>query len=288
MLPIQHVVIPFDFSERAVAMTGYALATATHYQARATILHVLQVPPAVPSSPFPEAYGLLGVTDELIQKQEERLLTFEFPFPVPASVRRVTIRGEASDTILQWCKANDASLIAMPTRGHGALRRFLLGSVTAKILDRSELPVLTGAHLQDHLPSLPIRKVMCAVDLSAHSAKTLAFASQLAQDWQAELHVSHSIEVEDMKVALNFGSEWEQNAMNTARERLHVLRDDLKIACDVHVKVGEPAKVIPHLAESLGADILVVGRSMKGKAEGFLRTNAYALIREAPCPVLSI
>lgn len=268
-------------------MARYALAVAEHYRAGATILHVLQIPPAVPSSPFPEAYGLLGVTEDLIHKQEERLLTFEFPFPVSPSVRRVTVRGEASETILQWCKANGANLIAMPTRGHGALRRFLLGSVAAKILDRSEFPVLTGAHLPDHLPSLPIRKVLCAVDLSPHSAKTLAFASQLANDWAAEFHISHAVEAEDVKHALQFGSEWEPKAIETARERVHILTNDLKTAGDVHVKVGQPAKVIPKLAESLGADILVVGRSMKDKVEGFLRTNAYALIREAPCPVLS-
>jgi nucleotide-binding universal stress UspA family protein len=242
----------------------------------------------VPASPFPEAYRLLGVTEDLLERHEERVRTFEFPFPVPSSVTRVTVRGEAADAILQWSRENDVSVIAMPTRGHGPLRRFLLGSVSAKVLDSSELPVLTGAHLYEHPPSAKVSKVLCAVDLSAHSEKTLRFAADFAKDMDAELHVCHSIEVDDMKEALNFGTEWEQHAVAKAKDRVHAMQQDLQLVCEVHVRVGEPSKIVPHIAVNLGASILVVGRSVRGRLEGFLRTNAYALIRESPCPVLSI
>ena len=36
----------------------------------------------------------------------------------------------------------------MPTHGLGKLRRFILGSVTAKVLHDLEAPVLTGAHVE--------------------------------------------------------------------------------------------------------------------------------------------
>ena len=36
------------------------------------------------------------------------------------------------------------------------------------------------------------------------------------------------------------------------------------------------------------ADVLVIGRSPSAGLAGRLRTNVYALIRESPCPVVSV
>jgi len=38
----------------------------------------------------------------------------------------------------------------------------------------------------------------------------------------------------------------------------------------------------------LPADLLVIGRGSASGVFGRLRTNAYAIIRQSPCPVLSI
>ena len=35
-------------------------------------------------------------------------------------------------------------------------------------------------------------------------------------------------------------------------------------------------------------DLIVIGRSMDHSLFGRLRTNAYAVIRESPCPVVSV
>lgn len=288
MQAVKHIVVPFDFSERATAMVGYALRIAERFRAKATILHVLEVPPDVPVSPFPDAYRLLGVTEDLIHQHEKRLRSFEFPFSVPQDVKRLVIRGEAANAILEWSHHNHADLIAMPTRGHGVLRRFLLGSVCAKVLDGAEAPVITAAHTRELATGGEIRKVLCAVDLTDHSAKTLRYASDFCGELGAELHVAHSVEVDDMREALNFGTEWEHKAIERAKERIHTLQGRLDVVCDIHIRVGEPVKIVPHLAETLGADLLVLGRSVKGNAGSFLRTNAYALIRESPCAVLSV
>jgi nucleotide-binding universal stress UspA family protein len=293
LLPLNHLLLPFDFSERSTAMIRYALELARRYQARATILHVLDVPPAIPDSPLPDAFALLGMTEELQERMHERLMNHQFPFDVPDTVRRLTMRGVASETILRCAQELDASLIAMATRGRGGLSRFLLGSTVAKVLDRCTLPVLTGTHLDEDDLSKGFARILCAVDLESHSAATLEAAGKLARDLGAELHLGTAIEVEDMKVALNFGSDWERYALERARDRLHELQSQTNIDCALHARIGEPSKVIPHLAASLHPSLMVIGRSVKGNGPmerigGMLRTNAYALIRESPCPVLSV
>ncbi len=40
----------------------------------------------------------------------------------------------------------------MPTHGYGPFRRFILGSVTAKVLHDADCPVWTGVHLEEAPP----------------------------------------------------------------------------------------------------------------------------------------
>ena len=48
------------------------------------------------------------------------------------------------------------------------------------------------------------------------------------------------------------------------------------------------AKVICAAAARVQADALVIGRGSAAGLFGRLRTNAYAIIRQAPCPVVSV
>ena len=51
---------------------------------------------------------------------------------------------------------------------------------------------------------------------------------------------------------------------------------------------GEIIKAVARQASELSADLLVIGRSTTGTLLGRLRTQAYGLIRESPCPVVSV
>jgi nucleotide-binding universal stress UspA family protein len=46
------------------------------------------------------------------------------------------------DGIIEGAKANGCDLIVMGSRGHRALERFLLGSVTSSVVSQSTIPVL--------------------------------------------------------------------------------------------------------------------------------------------------
>jgi len=46
--------------------------------------------------------------------------------------------------------------------------------------------------------------------------------------------------------------------------------------------------VVCRTAERVQADLLVIGRGSAAGIFGRLRTNAYAIIRQSPCPVVSV
>ena len=62
-------------------------------------------------------------------------------------LRRVVYEGDPEAQIAAFAQAEDVQLIVMPTHGYGVFRRYLIGSVTAKVLHDVSCPVLTGAHI---------------------------------------------------------------------------------------------------------------------------------------------
>jgi len=73
-----------------------------------------------------------------------------------------------------------------------------------------------------------------------------------------------------------------------AKERLHKLQQTVGAQAEFFVERGEPPKALRFVAGKLGADLLVIGRSSEAGVFGRLRANAYAIIRQAPCPVISV
>ena len=50
--------------------------------------------------------------------------------------------GAADEKIIEYAKEQEIDLIVMSTHGYGGLRRFLLGSVTDRVVRSSDVPVL--------------------------------------------------------------------------------------------------------------------------------------------------
>ena len=76
----------------------------------------------------------------------------EFP-----NASRETCEGEAASRIVAFAKSHDIDLIMMPTHGLGPFRRFLIGSITAKVLHDAHCPVWTGVHMEAAPPREAIK-----------------------------------------------------------------------------------------------------------------------------------
>jgi len=54
------------------------------------------------------------------------------------------------------------------------------------------------------------------------------------------------------------------------------------------IKPGSVAEVLHEAALKYAANLIVIGQGSLHKLMGRLRTSAYAIIREAPCPVVRV
>ena len=138
--------------------------------------------------------------------------------------------------------------------------------------------------------SLNIKKILVAVDLSAHSAETAAYAAALAEPFGAHLtllHVCSPKEVagETSSKDCGFGDPViapEKELENLAKKIRRTYPE-----CSAYVCVGDPADKIVMMADILRADLILTGSrhpTFLGRLLGLDQPSR--IVHRAPCPVL--
>ena len=290
MQSISRILVPVDFSDRVLAMLPYVKLLASRYDAEIALLHVLNPFYAIP------AMGMSGpvmfpVPESIFQNMSEQLEKFPVTELQGAKVKRFVYKGDPVSQIVAFAQAEGVQLIAIPTHGHGVLRRFLIGSDTAKILHDASCPVLTGVHMEE--PSSPktakLSSVLCALDLMPRSQEILAYASQLASDCHARLGIVHVITPPNPGALLLLSPEFTMEIDKMARQDIERLQGAVRAVVEgVYIEEGQVGRTVSSVATSIGADLLVIGRRPQDGSPGNLTTNAYTIIRESPCPVISV
>jgi nucleotide-binding universal stress UspA family protein len=277
MQTLSRILLPVDFSERSVVATHYAATLACHFHSELVVTHVL-APPQYEFGAVDVAGAMLAeLCRDRVQQANNDLAEFMAAELAGIDVRRLVIEGDPASSIVDFAHKEHCDLIVMPTHGYGPFRRFILGSNTAKVLHDADCPVWTGVHIENAPATVPvpIGSILCAVDLGPQSAKALAWAATLAREFGARLTLLHAMPCgPDIQLA--------------AGEELRMLQGEAGSDAEVVLETGEPSKVICDAAARLRADVLVIGRGSAAGVFGRLRTNAYAIIRQSPCPVVSV
>jgi nucleotide-binding universal stress UspA family protein len=202
---------------------------------------------------------------------------------------RLTLEGDAGRTIADYAAKEKVDLIMMPTHGYGHFRRFLLGSVTAKVLHDSQCPVWTSAHVSEPSASSPgYSQMLCALDLTPTSLPLLQWASEFAREQGATLKLVHAIPAAAPAGLDIEGGIFRGALFKMATQELAKLQEQAGTNLEIALAGGDVAAVVRQTAEEDRADLVIIGRGVMQAALGRLRTNVYAIIREATCPVLSV
>jgi nucleotide-binding universal stress UspA family protein len=291
---VSKILVPVEFSERCRGAVRYAEALACRFHAGIVLLHVVPPPYAVYGGAG-EAAAYSNIDDilaERVSAAQNQLHLFRRELTPDLPVRTELREGDPARVIVEYAHADNFNLIVMPTHGYGPFRRFLIGSVTAKVLHDVDTPVWTGPHLEQapESKSFDLQRVVCAIDLGEHSAAVLRWASSMASSSGADLTVVHALPASAEGVGgMSFDPDWRADRAHDARGRIEQLQKELGVpAARIDIEVGEPAAALTRVAADAGAGLMVIGRSVAGGVLGRLRANAYAIIRESPCPVVSV
>ncbi len=144
---------------------------------------------------------------------------------------------------------------------------------------------------------LPIRRILVPTDFGDSTAPAVRLAAELADKFAAELILLHV--VQDLALAMPDavmptpvpGPDLGQliEAGKTGLTNL-VARENLaRLNPRMEVRVGSPVAEIVAAASDLKADLLCVGtHGRTGLAHLLLGSQAERIIRESPCPVLTV
>jgi nucleotide-binding universal stress UspA family protein len=288
-----HILFPVDYSERAESIVPFVLYYAGMFNARITLLHVVLPPTIV----YPLETAWTTSTEELETYRKlggERLEAFaQHHFSQFGDWNLVTTIcdiGDPAYTITQAAKERGAALIMMPTHGRGPFRSLLLGSVTAKVLHDTTCHVWTNAHLEQITPESAVRlqTILCAIDLDQESVTVMKTCADVAQVARAQVRLVHAVPSPEAGLEHYFDNEYREDLTAQARDKITSLQQEAGTAYELTVDSGSVSHVIKRAAERFSADLTVIGRGGIQRRFSRLHTNVYSVIRDSPCPVLSL
>nr|BFD95692.1 universal stress protein [Kitasatospora sp. Xyl93] len=271
------VVVGYDGSPESLAATEWAAHEARR---RGCPLDVLQAWPWPRQDVVGSEETYRHAMDQLAFRTEE-LRPLAGPGPVTSSIVP-TDPAEALEAA-----GNSAALLVLGSRGLGAVRGFLVGSVSQEVLRRAGCPVvLVRAEAAE-----PEGPVLVGLDLAHPMDDVLAFAFDAAIRRRAPLRVVHiwspPVSSEYMALQAVGGLKGELSAVERTRfaEQLDPWRErhpEVSVTADLIQGSRSTALV----DAATGARLLVIGRRIRRTLLGaHLGPVAHAAIHHVHCPV---
>jgi nucleotide-binding universal stress UspA family protein len=185
-----NILVPTDFSDLSRVAIRYAIKMANKMEGNVTLLHVLThiVQPTRASMRF--RVKALEKELELIAKEDFTAILEEVEKlnKTGHPVKHKIVKGQSfNDTVKRLAKKHRAGLIVMGTHGASGLKRIVLGSNTASMVEISHVPVLA---VPEDATYKTFKNVVFATNLDQFD-KELKIMLPYLKVFDATLHVLH-------------------------------------------------------------------------------------------------
>ncbi len=288
MLNIKKIFLPVDFPNTSLRVIHQAATLVHHFHSEILMLHVVTAQSHAAGVPQGRSelanWDMLAEIVRRAQKNRDQTLGPELN---GLTIQRMFANGDPAQAIVETAQQEKVDLIMMPSRGY-TFNQFLLGSVTAKVLQVAECPIWTGPHAEDSpAQKFAIRNVLCAVDFNSQDRKSVSWAAQMAAEFGAGLTLAHvTAGVEFWGPGGSYvNPRWKGELVSDASQHIAELQQAMGTKAEVFIGSGDTPKVLSQAVKETKADLLVNGCYPYG---GNLRTHGYAIIRAVPIPVLSV
>jgi len=290
---IRRILWACDFSASSGRALDQAVSWAGLFGAEITALHVL---PAT----LPPSGGLLSVPNPaLLDPRLKSTLRRDLErFLEPARSARVSTSldlrvGKPAEEISRMAAELPADLVVMGAHGRSLVERWVLGSVTERVLRRAPCPVLVVPGRAVTRPRAA-NTILCATDLSESAAEGLRYAACFARAGRSRLLLVHVLEGAPARGRVKQGTWPEAWAVVAAKARDRLLTDLARERRTEEpgraiVSGGRPAAEILRLAQEKGVRLIVLGA--RGSGLGALNpfgSTARRVADAARCPVLVV
>jgi nucleotide-binding universal stress UspA family protein len=304
MKRVRNILVPVDFSRTSAAALRAAVRIALRTKARIHLLHVLPVP----HGPLQALRTLRELREEgrpagggpaADRKERDTLATWARRVEKKAGkecgkVSTWLAMGKPGEEIVLAADQLSVDLVVMGTRGLDGIRGVLLGSTAAETVRSAGAPVLTMSGGAGFDP----RSVLVADDLGVGGLAAIDATGSMFDPATSRVLMLHVIDPGPFLYTGVSEWGWAPTPSSPPGDGKRVLADLEKravrlrkkgFAVECVVAEGSPAATIAGVAQKWKARALVLATHQRtALARLVMGSTAEALVRRAPCPVLTV
>jgi nucleotide-binding universal stress UspA family protein len=293
------ILLATDGSEHAKLAAKTAIELSTKLSSQLCLIYV------APEHPYTHGYY-----DLCHQHEEERFLRdaqkaldeyVKHIREAGGTIAQAYIRvGDAAKEIVELAEELNFGLVVLGSRGHGRLRRALMGSVSTSVLRHSHCSVLVvrGYGSEEDPGKLEGGTILVAIDGSEEASAAAQAATEVAKATGSELHLMYAMQEERYRPHLGpeMWEGWEEgfeqakrSARSWVEEQAEHVRAEGPKNVEAHLMLGRPDAATVWLAEELEVALVVVGsRGLGGMSRTLLGSVSASVVAHAPYPVMVV
>ena len=278
---IDKILLAHDFGKSSEHVVATAMELANIFHAEVIPIHVL------PDDMVNEKVKSL-LHETATQKLRETVVLLESKGVKTG--KPILGFGSPHGVIVKTAEQVKASLILTGSGEMDKAKKFLLGTTTERIIQKSEKPVFV---VKEGMP-LNVQHILCPIDFSVTSKRALKNAITMAHRFKAELTI---LAVCELQSSSWFTSEKEKALENDNRCDGHKANFDKfmegfnlsGLKCNKEIDKGDPAAKILSTISSKKIDLLVMGTTGKtGLSRLVIGSVTEKVVREVPCSFVTL
>lgn len=207
------------------------------------------------------------------------------------NIRHQVLDGDVASAIVDTARSEQVDLIVMSTHGYSGLTRWVLGSVTEKVLRSAPCPVLAvrAARQPQH--------ILIALDGSPLSERAIAPGVSLAQILNSEVTLLRCVpqmmadsKLDEHEPGAN--RRLQEDLIAEAEEYVRARSDEAGrsgVTIKPTVRIGSPAEVILEYVETYGVDLIAMATHGRTGLKRWVYGSVTAkVLRSVSCSMLVI
>ena len=286
-----------DFSDFSNHTVGYGVALAKEFGARLIICHVIDLSSVAIYGEF--QLDPVGQQNRIMEDANAQLEALAGDQPV--AWEPLIAVGKPADEISRAVEEQNIDLVITATRGRSGFKRLILGSVTERLMRTLSCPLLVVRSPEHEFVTsteqkIRLQKILVGCDFSPDSGRALDHGLSLAQEFEAELHLAHVIEppvqpnllAEETLVSGEIQKDYQDQLIQKLKD---MVPGEAANWCTPQTSImeGQPYDELVKYADTRDIDMIVLGVRGHGLVKTlFLGSTTDRVIRNSPCPVLSV
>ena len=288
---IRSIMIASDGSPGSVEATKFASILAKCFGSAVTVAHVL---PQVTTLSAPMRFEYDSKIKEKAEAQASKMIDLLQKNGVKATAKILPAKGSVSDSLIGAAYDAKIDLMVAGTRGLGAFRRMILGSVSTSLLNDAACPVLV-ARKRKSKTETQLKKILVATDGSEHSNDALDLAVSTAKRSKAQLSIVHVVYLPPTSYTVGSSEAIGTLYNDMRKEGSRILSEASKFAEENGVKATtkiidnnrSPVYAITDFSDEGKFDLIIAGtRGRSGIKKALLGSVANGLAHYSKCSVL--